>query len=340
MFSYFDNVKDKKDAEIISQLRQDMYSNVMKTEVCQIVELDNFPADLDQQLAKLLLLNEGMVGLYKEDDEYYICSVTQVGLPRKDGRPNKVIARYLGKGKAGDYEVKVKDDLVNDRDIVLWYNSDFALPDIITEYYAHELAECDKSIKALVKYSRAMPLYRVADTNEKAQIDKALEYADVDLGKPQTFISDKTFEGLFNKGQEPTINLTDVGNSDKIQYLSHLHLDLMNRFHTIYGLPRGTTSKQAQETVAEVQNADAEGWLIPLAMLKQAKEFCERANKLYGLELVAHFGILHELNFARFSMSCTADTGAHEDICNNVESEGENENGELTGDLQTEKDTE
>lgn len=334
MFSYYDQVKNTKQAKIVSQTRQNIYENQFLTELAQIIELDNFPEDLDQQLAKMMLIKDGVVGLYKEGEEFYICNVTQVGFPRKDGRPNRVIAKYIAKGKNNEYEIKVIE-CINDKDIVLWYNTDFAVPDFNTERYAHTLAETDKSIDALIKYSRAMPIVRVKDDVEKQKVDNAIKNADTDLGNPQTYIDDSAFDELFKKEQEPIINLHNVSDSDKIQYLSHLHCDLVSQFHSIYGLSNTTTSKQAQQSVEEVQSGLAESWLIPLDMLKQAKEFCDRVSKCFSLEMSAHFGIVHEMYYNKFVGTCTQETDAHEDICNDKEREVE-ENENSIGDLEKE----
>lgn len=339
MFSYFDQVKNEKDVKIVKQFRQNIIQNELETDLTQIVEIDNFPNDLDCDLAKIIAIREGVVGLLKKNDEYYICSVTPVGLPRKDGRPYKVIARYLAMGKTG-YEVKV-EEYENDKDIVLWYNTDFATPDYNPLRYAHILAEVDVSILANVKRSRLNPLIRVKNSIEKNQIDEALTKSDIDYGTPTTYISDNTLSDLISKEtpEDYILNFTNVNDSDKIQFLSNLNLDLRNRFYSKYGLTMNSSNgKMAQQTTAEIKGADASSWLIPMDMLKQAKKFCERCKDVFGLEMVAHFGAIHELNYKSFSNDCTEDNTATEDICNDLE-ERENVNEDNIGNLQ-DKETE
>lgn len=312
MFSYFDKVKNEKQLKIVKQVRQDIIRQEFETDLVQIVEIDNFPKDLDQQLMKLLNLREGFSGLLKKGNEYFICSCSRIGLPRKDGRPEKVYARYINKGSIHIEEV------TNDKEIVLWYNTDFANADYNPLRYSHILAEVDVSILANVKRSRLNPLIRVKDSIEKASIDKALKESDVDYGTPSTYISESTLSELISNSSkdDAILNFTQVNDSDKIQYLSNLNLELRNRFYSKYGLTMNSSGgKMAQQTNAEVKGAESSSWILPLAMLKQAKEFCERCSKAFGLEMSAHFGMIHELNFMSFANDCTNDNTPHGDIC-------------------------
>lgn len=340
MFSYFDKVKNDKEVKLLKQFRQNIIQNELETDLTQIIEIDNFPDDLDQDLQKLLNIREGMSGLYKDDaGEIFTVSVTPAGLPRKDGRPNKVIVRYINNEK-----VEVKE-AVNDVNVVLWYNTDFALPDYNSLRYAHILAEVDISILANVKRSRLNPLIRVKNALEKAQIDEALKNSDVDYGKPATYISDETLKDLMKQGENGgssyLLNFSDVSDASMIQYLSNLNLELRNRFFSKYGLTMNSSGgKMAEQTTAEIKGAEAASWVIPCSMLKQAKAFCERANKLFGLEMSAHFGTIHELNYMSFANDCSNDNGVHEDVhdagAEVVEEKEEKENADNSGDLPTE----
>lgn len=320
----------------IEYMRVESFTRQLLTEVNQIIEFDNFPEDNNQTLLKSICFREGMAGLLKDGDEYYVASVTRIGLPRKDGRPNMVTARYMKKTDEDNYAVTIKSNLINDKDIVLFYNGGLAAPDIMIPRFAYILSEIDKSIKANVKYSRMNPLVKVRDNIEKAQLDKAIEDSDIDKeNRKYTYISSETLRELEESGRDAILNLSDVTASDKIQYLSHAHLDIMNRFNSIFGVPANTTGKMAQQSVEEISGQDAKSWLIPLDMLKEAKEFCERVKKCFGLVIVAHFGIVHEMNFNKFVNRCTLELGAHEDPCDNEEKEEES-NDENLGNMETE----
>ena len=127
-------------------------------------------------------------------------------------------------------------------------------------------------------------------------------------GEISTMISDDTFEDLLDKEQDPILNITDVGNSDKIQYLSHLFQDFIKRFTMRYGCPISGVEKMAQQNNAEINGDVAYSWLVPIDMLNQAKEGCNRAKALWPeLNIEAHFGTLHELMYIKFAQDITKD---------------------------------
>lgn len=336
MLELISTLCDASDKQPVALMRQEAFTRQLLTEVNQIVEFDNFPEDNNQTLFKTIAFREGMAGIVKDEGEYYVASVTGIGHYRKDGHPYKVNARYMKKGIDG-YEVTLKTDLINDEDVVLYYNGGLAAADLNVPRFSFILSEIDKSIKANVKYTRMNPLIKVKDSKEKAQLDKAIKDSDIDnpKGENYTYISEETLKDLEEAGREVVLNLSDVSASDKIQYLSHLHLDIMNRFNVMFGVPANTTGKMAQQSIEEISGADAQSWLIPLDMLKEAKEFCERLKKTFGLDVSAHFGIIHEMNFQKFVNKCTLDLGAHEDPCEESDEEVD-ANDDNPGDLETE----
>ena len=119
MFDYLDYINEKgkikdKDIKMLEKLeRKETYIDLIERDLSQIVRILNFPKDLDVDIFNRICYREGMVGLYWDGKAFQTCSVSMVGLPRKDGRPYKVIARYIDDGK-----VNVVRDLINDKDIV------------------------------------------------------------------------------------------------------------------------------------------------------------------------------------------------------------------------------
>ena len=281
------------------------YTSKFINKVNQIVRFDNFFEGLDQDIFNFIKIVDGMVGILKDENGFQCCFVDPEGLPRKDGRPYKVIARYIS--VVGDKpEVIVKDHLINDKDIVLFYNTADAVPDYNIHWLAKMLGETDISIYKNILFARYAPLLRVKSEKEKQQLISAIN--EIVEGKISTLISDDTFEDILAKEQDPILNITDVGNSDKIQYLSHLYQDIIKRFSMEYGCPISGVEKMAQQNNAEINGDTAYSWLVPIDMLNQAKEGCNRAKALWSeLEIEAHFGTLHELMYIKFAQDITKD---------------------------------
>ena len=271
----------------------------------QIVRFDDFFPELDQDIFNNIKITDGMAGILKDEYGFQCCMVEPEGLPRKYGRPYKVIARYIR--VANDKpEVVVKNDLVNDKDIVLFYNTAYGKPDLNIWWLAKMMGETDISIYKNILFARYAPLLRVKSEKERKQMLEAIK--EIVDGKISTMISDDTFEDLMEKEQDPILNITDVGNSDKIQYLSHLFQDFIKRFTMRYGCPISGVEKMAQQNNAEINGDVAYSWLVPIDMLNQAKEGINRAKKLWPeLTIEAHFGTLHELMYLKFAQDITKD---------------------------------
>lgn len=281
------------------------YTLEMINNVNQIVRFDDFFEGLDQDIFNNIKITEGMVGILKDEYGFQCCQVHPCGLPRKDGRPYKVIATYI-RVVDGDPEVVVTNELINDEDIVLFYNTAYAKPDFNIYWLARMMGETDISIYKNIIYARYAPLLRVKSEKERKQMEDAIEK--IVEGEVSTMVSDDTFEDLLANNQDPIINISDVGNSDKIQYLSHLFQDFIKRFTMRYGCPISGVEKMAQQNNAEINGDVAYSWLLPIDMLNQAKEGCLRAKALWPeLTIEAHFGTLHELMYIKFAQDITKD---------------------------------
>lgn len=281
------------------------YTAKFINKVNQIVRFDDFFEGLDQDIFNFIKITDGMVGVLKDEEGFECCRVMPAGLPRKDGRPYKLIATYI-RVKNGKPEVVVTPEIENDKDIVLFYNTANGLPDFNIVWLAKMLGETDVSIYKNILFARYAPLLRVKSEKEKQQLKEAIDK--IVEGKISTLVSDDLFEDILSKDQDPVLNITNVANSDKIQYLSHLYQDIIKRFSMEYGCPISGVEKMAQQNNAEINGDVAYSWLTPIDMLNQAKEGCKRAKALWGdLTIEAHFGTLHELMYLKFAQDITKD---------------------------------
>lgn len=343
MFDYLEEIrkcdKEKRKALVKKKLSQMKYKNMLLTELSQIVRFINFPADLDVDTFNKIKIEEGMAGLYWDGNAFQCCSIEPIGLPRKDGRPEKVIAKYIDNQK-----VVVKSNLINDKDIVICYHNAFADEDLNVQWFTEMLTELDISMQACVRYSRYNPILRAKNDIEKKQLEKAMEKSE--NGEVGCFVSDELGAKLFDNGQEIVLNINDVKNSDRLQYLEHFYQGMLDRFHNLYGFDSANTGKMAQQTERELQGGRAQSWLLVVDQLRQAMAFCERFNNLYAeyieKPLECRFGSVIMHNYEAFladlekNMSAAA---ADQTQTDEKMQENENELAEDTTDETTEDTT-
>ena len=281
------------------------YVNKLINLVNQIVRFDDFFPGLDQDIFNNIKITDGVVGVLKDGDTFVNAIVQPAGLPGTDGRPYKVIATYIIV-KDGRPQVVVTPELEVNKDIVLFYNTAYGKPDYNILWLAKMLGETDISIYKNIIYARYAPLLRGKSEKEKKQLEEAIDK--IVAGELSILVSDDTFEDLLTNNQEIVLNVTDVGNSDKIQYLSHLYQDFIKRFTMDYGCPISGVEKMAQQNNAEINGDVAYSWLVPIDMLNQAKLGVERCKELWPeLTIEAHFGTLHELMYMKFAQDITKD---------------------------------
>ena len=281
------------------------YVNKLINLVNQIVRFDDFFPGLDQDIFNHIKITDGVVGIMKDGDTFVNAIVQPAGLPGTDGRPYKVIATYIIV-KDEKPQVVVTPEIEVNKDIVLFYNTAYGKPDYNILWLAKMLGETDISIYKNIIYARYAPLLRGKSEKEKKQLEEAIDK--IVAGELSILVSDDTFEDLLANNQEIVLNVTDVGNSDKIQYLSHLYQDFIKRFTMDYGCPISGVEKMAQQNNAEINGDVAYSWLVPIDMLNQAKLGVERCKELWPeLTIEAHFGTLHELMYMKFAQDITKD---------------------------------
>lgn len=287
--------------------------------LAQIVRIDNIEeiTGLDIDVLSHVKLTEGVVGIINKNDNYYmVTSIVMAGMPRKDGRPYQVTGSWI------DDNQKVHvDTFTNDVDIVLWYNNALMQPETNIEYFSYMFTEVDTSLHSNVAFSRLNPFLKAKNDIQKKQYEEALKQSHD--GELKIIVDGE--KSVFSSVEDAIINVNDVKDASYIQYLSHLHDDLLKRFCNLYGVSMNQTSKQAQQSVQEVQGMESASWLLCIDFLNQAKEFCERLKALYNIEVTAHFGMVHELNFNKFIALCTKDVDMDSDNCDEESQEDDEE---------------
>lgn len=187
--------------------------------------------------------------------------------------------------------IGIPDDLrgkVGEKFAVCWNNLS-ASPDMSIMQFASILTEIDVSERCNVIFSRFLRIPKVHDSKEKMAIEQAVKA--IINGNFEAVISDNISlsELIDGTRTEEFLDLVDVKEIDKLQYLNQYRDNVVKRFFQIYGHGMQTTAKLAQQTVDELHGNDAVSMIIPLQMLKKRKEFCTQMNKMFGTDVSVDF---------------------------------------------------
>lgn len=266
-------------------------------------EYDDVPEDMNQ---------------YFNLFELWICTARCVAVGREDGK--LIFARGdNGGGKINDYGFM--EDFIGatmngktvrwkiGTECVVFWNNKAMTPDFDLFTTAEALAETDVSIDDNILYSRFYPVPLVKDGKQKLQVEGVFDALSKGGKKTSTIDRPDDLGELFASGSEaiPVLNLTDVKNSDKIQYLTHAHDDIKRWFYTKYGQAVQGTGKQAQQSIEEIDGTTSVSFVYPLNKFYMRQKACEEMNAMFGTNMSVRFSPAWAVEFAKFSKASETD---------------------------------
>lgn len=277
---------NRKKAEGQALKTVDIYSRILYTVLSEMIVYDGVPDWIDRRFFTTVewykITNGTCIGV-KEGDKLIPYSG---GFGGGELDPYGQMTHYIGATMNGSV-VEIDYTLEN---VQLFRNNElFESENGNLERFSELLAQTDISIGTLIKYSRLLPFPLVKDGHQKDAIDHL--YDSLAIGKP-TALQDDQMKIYDFVEVEPykVIDITDASNSDKVQYLSKLHDDLLRRFYSYYGHSMSGSQKMAQQTEAEISDHDTISMIYPLARLRSAQMDIEEFNKKFGTNITVRFG--------------------------------------------------
>lgn len=220
-----------------------------------------------------------MSGTANPEKGVLVTMAMRAGAPNANGLGRDLICT-TGDGRT----VTIKDFETEGRDRVIYFkNNAYAFPDFTIGESGDILAEIQKSKRHNIINSRLTPIVIAKDSKSKSAIEKALK--ENNAGSYAVVLSDN----ILSEGEEKVLNVTEVENQDKIQYLNHAYDDELRHWYNLHGLDVTGASKQAQQTEAEVSSGINSRKINPYAMLAERKKMVERMNELYGFDCEVRF---------------------------------------------------
>ncbi len=241
-------------------------------------EYNNLPKGLDRKYIEHCLIRFGCAGIVKIDDEYFV-GIPAITPPLNNyGIGTKIVVTTFN----GQNQIT---GTIGKDCVLIWNNSEF-VNDYIISWFAKMFKEIDKSMESNVYNSRLHPIPIAKNSKIKSAIDNIFKTIKGENVKNETYsvLSEQAFEDVISGKSTPVdvINLTDVNNVDKIQYLSKFHDDLLRRFCTLYGHAMQTSGKMAQQTTEELQGYNSFSMIIPSNRLEERKKGIDEFNRIFN----------------------------------------------------------
>lgn len=275
MYNAYSAMKSKAKKELDDNVNLAVLTNILVS----MFEYKNLPDTLEDWQIETQLISTGSCGVCEMNGGLY------TGVGAYCGNvvnfvPDSYLITNVG---VGEKQGKVGVDFA-----VGWNNS-LAMPDLRLMQIASVLTEIDVSERCNVIFSRFLRIPLVRDSKEKVAIENAVN--SIIKGKFETVMSDNVLEKMIKTGSDENkfLDLVDVKEVDKLQYLNQYRDNVMKRFFMEYGQGMQTTSKLAQQTTDEIHGTDAISMILVLDRLKRRKKFVEDINKLFGTNVTVDF---------------------------------------------------
>lgn len=250
----------------------------------------NLPDSIPQEFIERFLIMNDPVIFWKLDDpnavrykdELIVSAGDYAGEPDVYGLGETIIANTLS-----GY---VKHDLIPGKDCVVMHNNSVYTSDMaIISQAVDMITEMLTSLKTNIIYSRLKPVFKATSDKEKAAIETAFNTIKDD-SKPIVITSKNVIEEEL-EGSETikVLEITDVKNADKLQYIVKAIDDVMRWYLTLYGQAIQGNAKLAQQTVDEVQGTTSASFILPNDKLRMRKKAIEEVNALFGTDIEVDF---------------------------------------------------
>ena len=271
----YDKMKEKYQKEFNKKTAWLRMLNVL----ISMFKWENLPDTVPAEFLETYLITNGTAGFQKIGNEYLV----GMGGYQGDMNPYNIGKEYMA-------VIINKPQMLGtvNKDICVAINNYTRTPDFDIVKYSTILSEIDTSEKINVLFSRMSRIPKVGDEKERIAIINSIKA--IQEGKVDAVVSKNIMQDLINGNSNTEfLDLVDVKDIDKLQYLNQYYDNIFKRFCTEYGISYRTTSKLAQQTESEARGNDVLSMTYPLVKLKCRQRFCDEVNAMYGLNISCNF---------------------------------------------------
>ena len=287
MFNIYSILKQKKKDLITSEDFCNLLVESLSGMFVYSCESDAFLEDMLNHKLEIWLRAYGKIGFAMGEDGklYFGRPEFTGGTLNKYGWLDKVTLFTLN-GESKEF------DVYGDK-VVIMFNNALGAPEWNALRYADKLAEIDKSMDCGIINSRYTQMVLVKNEKVKRAIDEAVK--DIKIGEPiivdgADLIGNDILKPNGDAKSVELFNITDVTNSDKLQYLTHFHDDLMREFYQMYGIDTNNTAKMAQQSVDEIQGSVGRSFIIPNQNYNWRLRALNEIKDKFGIEITISWG--------------------------------------------------
>lgn len=237
-------------------------------------------------IERFLILNGSIAGWRYDgpDEKYKDQLIVSVGGDADQPDVYGIGKRYIAATQNG-YVKSIDRDI----DGVVIYNNSCYTPDIdIINAFTDNLVEMFTSLKTNILYTRNKPVFKATTDKERAAIKKAFDDIKNDL-EPIIVTSSNIAEEIDGNDPVKVLDITDVNNADKLQYIVKTIDDTFRWFFTLYGQSVQGNGKLAQQSVREVDGSTSLSFIYPNDRLVMRRTGFEAFNKLFGTDIKVRY---------------------------------------------------
>lgn len=268
--------------------------DVLLNYLAPMFKYDELPDSIPEEFIERFHMLNGDIAVWKLDDpdavkykdELIVSCCGYADKPDVYGIGSRVIASTLS-----GY---VKEDMEDGKDCVVIHNNSMYTSDMaIICYFTDMLTEMFTSLKTNIIYSRLKPVFKVSDDKEAAAVTEAFTKIKNDSEPIQITSTNVLADALAEAGAGvetiKVLDITDVKNADKLQYIVKAIDDAFRWFFSMIGQAIQGNGKLAQQTVDEVQGTTSMSFILPNDRLKMRRKGWEKANELFGTNVTVDF---------------------------------------------------
>lgn len=279
----------KKDGEAKKIFSKQMLMDICINILASMFSYRNLPESMPENFIERYFIMNASAGAWRLDDPQAVRYKDEVIVSIADPaeRPDcygigiETIANTFS-----GYVKHFKDD----SEIVLGWNNSTHTSDMpLIEMFCDMLVEMFTSLKTNIIYSRLKPVFKAGNDTERNAIIEAFKKIKDDT-EPIVTTSTNVLEEITGQSDSiKVLDITDVKNADKLQYIIKAIDDAFRWFLTLYGQAVQGNGKMAQQTVDEVNGSTSSSFIIPNDRLKQRRIFVEKINKMFELDIEVDF---------------------------------------------------
>ena len=273
----YSNMKEKEKNRLKEEIYLTQFVNANSGVFNHDIEND---IDLDIPIGTIekILITNGSCAFFKDDNNVLSVGVSNYLTNGKYGIGKKCIINTL----SGDGVTPMVYERTIDEDCVLMFNNYTHTPDLDILSYADMMTQIDISLNAITINTRSHPTPIARNKSEVEQIKRVFE--DTKKGySTASILSDNILSDLLENSKDviPVLNLSNVENSDNIQYLCIFYNDLMKRFYSKYGHAMNSINKMAQQSKQEVADLDLIAFIEIIIKMNCRKDGYKKLNDLF-----------------------------------------------------------